>query len=144
MTVTRYRVGVPSTIRWRGPDPRTGKPVPFALTLRVVQIEKGREIFVLKRLLTGGRLDIAFHFTDASPHRVVAASTTPGRQQAAEIAATVDVAPATPSFWTRARPVLLFMLVVLAGLAAGRLSKRRRVPLPWAGKRVNIHTKEAS
>ena len=144
LTVTSSRVGVPGTIRWRRTNPQTGKPVPSALTLRVVQLEKDREIFVLKRWPTDGKLDIAFHFTDASPHRVGATSTTPGRQQASEIVTTVDVAPATPSFGTRGRPVLFFILVVLAGLAAGRFSKRHRVPLPWPGKRVKIHTKEAS
>ena len=144
LTVAPPRVGHPSALRWRGIDPGTGEPVPATVTLRVVQLEKGKEIFTLKRVPTDGTLDLAFQFTDASPHRVLARATAPGRLRATEVARTVEVESATPSLVIRVRPVLLFVFVVLAGLAAGRFSKRRRLPLPWTAKRVKIHPKEAS
>ena len=144
LTVAPPRVGHPSALRWRGIDPGTGEPVPATVTLRVVQLEKGKEIFTLNRVPTDGTLDLAFQFTDASPHRVLARATAPGRLRATEVARTVEVESATPSLVIRVWPVLLFIFVVLAGLAAGRFSKRRRLPLPWAAKRVKIHPKEAS
>ena len=118
--------------------------MPATVTLRVVQLEKGREIFRLNRVPTRGALDLVFHFIDASPHRVSAVATTQGGRQGTEIAQTVAVDSATPSFGVRVRPVVLFMLAVLAGLAAGRISKRRRLPLPWTAKRVKMNPKEAS
>ena len=118
--------------------------MPATVTLRVVQLEKGKEIFTLNRVPTDGTLDLAFQFTDASPHRVLATATAQGRPRATEVARTVEVEPVTPSLGIRVWPVLLFIFVVLAGLAAGRFSKRRRLPLPWTAKRVKIHPKEAS
>ena len=144
LTVAPPRVGHPSALRWRGIDPGTGEPVPATVTLRVVQLEKGKEIFTLNRVPTDGTLDLAFQFTDASPHRVLARATAPGRLRATEVARTVEVESATPSLVIRVWPVLLFIFVVLAGLAAGRFSKRRHLPLPWTAKRVKIHPKEAS
>ena len=144
LTVAPPRVGSPSALRWRGIDPGTGEPVPATVTLRVVQLEKGKEIFTLNRVPTDGTLDLAFQFTDASPHRVLARATAPGRLRATEVARTVEVESATPSLVIRVWPVLLFIFVVLAGLAAGRFSKRRHLPLPWTAKRVKIHPKEAS
>ena len=144
LAVTPPRVGHPSTIRWRGVDPGSGESVPATVTLRVVQLEKGREIFRLNRVPTRGALDLAFHFIDASPHRVSAVATTRGGRQRTEIAQTVAVASATPSFGVRVRPVVLFMLAVLAGLVAGRISKRYPLPLPWAPKQVKMDPKEAS
>ncbi len=93
---------------------------------------------------TDGALDLRFQFTDASPHRVVVAATANDMQQETEVAQTVEVASATPPLGIRVRPVLVFLLVVLAGLAAGRLSKRRGLPLPWTARRVKINPKEAS
>ncbi len=144
LTVASPRVGAPSTIRWRGTESPSAKPVPAMVTLRVLQLEKGREIFTLNRVPTDGALDLRFQFTDASPHRVVVAATPRGRQQMTEVAQTVAVESATAPLGIRVRPVLLFLLVVLAGLAAGRFSKRRRLPLPWAARRVKINPKEAS
>lgn len=144
LTVTPPRVGHPSTIRWRGTDPGSGESVPATVTLRVVQLEKDREIFRLNRVPTRGALDLAFHFVDASPHRVSAVATTRGGRQGTEIAQTVEVDSATPSFGVRVRPVVLFMLAVLAGLVAGRISKRYPLPLPWAPKQVKMDPKEAS
>ena len=144
LTVTTPRVGHPSTIRWRGMDPGSGESVPATVTLRVVQLEKGREIFRLNRVPTRGTLDLAFHFIDASPHRVSAVATTQGGRQAAEVAQTVEVESATAPLGIRVEPILLFMLMVLAGLVAGRISKRRRLPLPWTAKRVKMNPKEAS
>ena len=144
LTVTPPRVGHPSTIRWRGMDPGSGESVPATVTLRVVQLEKGREIFRLNRVPTRGTLDLAFHFIDASPHRVSAVATTQGGRQAAEAAQTVEVESATAPLGIRVEPILLFMLMVLAGLVAGRISKRRRLPLPWTAKRVKMNPKEAS
>ena len=112
------------------------------MTLRVLQLEKGREVFTLNRVPTNGTLDVAFQFTDASPHRVAVAATANGRLT--ETAQRIEVESATPPLGVRVRPVLLFLLVILAGLAAGRFSKRRRLPLPWAAGRVKIKPKEAS
>ena len=44
LEVTPARVGAMSAIRWRAAD---RKPAPAQVTLRVVQLEKGREIFRL-------------------------------------------------------------------------------------------------
>lgn len=144
LTVTPPRVGHSSTIRWHGTDPESGESVPSVVTLSVVQMEKGREIFRLNGAPADGALELAFHFIDASPHRVSASATTQGAQRTTEVAQTVHVDSATPSLGIRVWPVLLFMLPVLAGLAAGRISKRRPWPLPWAARRVKIHPKEAS
>ena len=144
LTITRPQVGVPSIIRWRGIDPETGKSVPATVTLTVMQLEKGREIFALKRLPTGGTLNVAFQFTDASPHRVTASATAENRQHSTEVAETVEVESVTPALGIRAWPVLLFMFAVLAGLAAGRISKRRRIPLRWTARQVKMDSKEAS
>ena len=144
LTVAPPRVGTPSVIRWRGTEPGSGKPVRATLTLRVVQLEKGKEVFALHRVPTDGTLDVAFQFTDASPHRVVAMATTQDRQGATEVARTVEVESATPPLGIRVWPVMLFLLVVLAGLAAGRFSKKRPVRLPWIGKQVKMDPKEAS
>lgn len=129
LTVAPPRVGTLSIIRWRGTEPGSENPVPATVTLRVLQLEKGKEIFTLRRVPTDGVLDLALQFTDASPHRVVAAAAVRGRQQT-EVTRTVEVESPTPPFGIRAWPVLLFSLVVLAGLAAGRFSKRHRLPLP--------------
>ena len=91
---------------------------------------------------TDGSLDIAFQFTDASPHRVAVVATAAGRQT--EVAQTVEVESPTPPLGIRAWPVLLFLLVVLAGLAAGRVSKRRQLRLRWMSQRVKMNPKEAS
>ena len=142
LTVAPARVGAPSTIRWRGTDPASAEPVPATVTLSVLQLEKRREIFTLNRVPTDGALDIALQFTDASPHRVAVTATAPGRRT--EVAQTAEVESATPPLGIRARPVLLFFLVVLAGLAAGRFSKRRALSLPWTARRVKFNAKEAS
>lgn len=142
LTVAQPRVGAPSVIRWRGTVPGSEKPVPATVTVKVLQIEKGREIFTLDRVPTDGTLDIAFQFTDASSHRV--AVTARGREHETEVARTVEVESPTPPLGIRAWPVLVFSLVVLAGLAAGRASKKRRLPLPWTAGRVKINPKEAS
>jgi len=144
LAVTPARVGAPSTIRWRATERGSRKPVPATVTVRVLQLEKGREIFTLNRTPTDGTLDFAFQFTDASPHRVVVAATAQGRQQAAEVAQTVEVEPVTPPLAIRVWPVLVFSVVVLAGLAAGRISKRRGRPLLWTTKRAKMDSKEAS
>ncbi len=144
LTVAPPRVGTPSAIRWRGWDPGSEEPVPATVTLSVVALEKGREIFTLNRVPTGGTLDLALQFIDASPHRVVVAATAQGRRQETEVAQTVQVESATPPLGIRFRPVLVFLLVILAGLAAGRISKRHPLPLPWAARRVKINPKEAS
>ncbi len=138
LTVTRAQVGVPSIIRWRGIDPGTGRPVPATVTVTVMQLEKGKGIFALNGLLTDGTLDLAFQFTDASSHRVTATAVFEGRQQATEIARTVEVESVTPAFGIRAWPVLLFMFAVLAGLAAGRISKRRRISLRRTARQVKM------
>ena len=142
LTVSPPRVGTPSVIRWRSTAPGSDKPVPATVTLRVLQLEKGREIFTLNRVPTDGTLDVGFQFTDASSHRV--AVTARGRRHETEVARNVEVQSPTPPFGIRAWPVLLFSLVVLAGLAAGRISKMRRLPLPWAPGRAKINPKEAS
>ena len=144
LTVAAPRVGSLSAIRWRGKDGGSARPVPATVTVRVLQLEKGREIFRLHRAPTDGTLDLAFQFTDASPHRVVVAAAAQGRQTTAEVAQTVEVEPATPPLGIRVRPVLVFSLVILAGLVAGRISKKRRLPLPWTAGRVKINPKEAS
>lgn len=144
LTVAPPRVGAPSIIRWRGTEPGSESPVPATVTLRVLQLEKGKEIFTLNRVPTDGALDLALQFTDASPHRVVVAATAQGRQREAEVARTVEVESATPPLGIRAWPVLLFLLVVLAGLAAGRFSKKHPLPIPWASGRLKINPKEAS
>ena len=139
LTVAPARVGAPSIIRWRGTEPGSENPVPATITLRVLQLEKGKEIFTLNRVPTDGALDLALQFTDASPHRVVVAAAVRGRQQEAEVTRTVEVESPTPPLGIRVWPVLIFSLVVLAGLAAGRISKRHRLPLPWAPGRVKIN-----
>ena len=141
LEVTPARVGAMSAIRWRAAD---REPAPAQVTLRVVQLEKGREIFRLNRLPTDGDLDLSFQFTDASPHEVTVTTYAPGRERLSETKRTVHVDSATPPLSIRIRPVLLFMLVVLAGLATGRISKRRRTPLRWTAKRVKMDPKEAS
>lgn len=141
LTVAPPRVGATSMIRWRGTAPGSEKPVPATVTVRVLQLEKGREIFTLDRVATDGTLDIAFQFTDASSHRV--AVTARGGQHESEFARTVEVESATPPLGIRAWPVFVFSLVVLAGLVVGRISKMHRLPLPWAPGRVKINPKEA-
>lgn len=144
LTVTAPRAGALSTIRWRGVDDATGKPVPAAVTLKVVQLEKDREVFRLDRLPTDGSLELSFQFTDASPHQVMAIAVTPGQKHEAVTMATVHVDSATPPLRTRIQPVLLFLLAVTAGLAAGRISKRWRTRLRWNTRRVRMDPKEAS
>ncbi len=123
LTVTKPKVGSLSTIQWRGTDPVTDERVPAVVALTIIQLEKGKEIFRLNRLPTGGSLDTSFQFTDASPHRVIATAVAPEHGHVVDTVKTVHVDSATPSLPIRLRPVLLFMLVVTAGLAAGRISK---------------------
>lgn len=144
LTVTPSLVGHPSTIRWRGTHPGSEEAVPAAVTLRIVQLEKGREIFRLNRAPTRGTLDLVFHFVDASPHTVSVVATPRGGQPATEVTRTVQVESDTAQFGARVRPVVLFLLVVLAGLVAGRISKKRFPRLPWAGRRTRLAAKEAS
>lgn len=144
LAITPARVGTMSVIRWRVADSETGKPIPAEVALRVVQREKGREIFRLNRQPTDGELDLSFQFTDASPHEVTATGFTRNQKRRTEKTTTVHVDSAVPSFGIRVRPVLLFMLVVTAGLTAGRFSKKRRTPLLWTAKRVKMDSKETS
>ncbi len=95
----------------------------------MVQREKGRDIFRLEPVPTGGTLNLAFQFTDASAHEVTVTAFGPGPEDRTETTRIVHVYSATPSLGIRTRPVVLFLLVVTAGLAAGRISKRRRHPL---------------
>lgn len=143
LTIAPPRVGAPTTIRWRGTAPGSGEPVRAAVNLRVMQLEKGREVFALHPVPTEGTLDVAFQFTDASTHRVVALATTRGRQAAAEVSRTVEVESATPPLGIRVWPVIVFLAVVLAGLAAGRITKRRGLPLRWPARQAKMDPKEA-
>ncbi len=123
LEVSPATVGELSQIRWRLSEAKTGLPYPTHLTLAITQLEKGEQIFSLKRLQTKGNLNFKFHFVDGSPHRVSGIAELKGRDpiRAEKV---VSVTGVEPPKAISLRALVLFLAVVVVGLITGRLSRR--------------------
>ena len=123
LEVSPPTVGQPSEIHWRLSEKETGMPYPTHLTLAITQLEKGKRIFFLNRILTDGNLAFKFHFVDGSPHRVSSIAELKGRNsvRAEKVVAVTGIQPPKA---VSLRALVLFLGVLVLGLITGRLSRR--------------------
>lgn len=126
LSVSPARVGALSTIQWTAADTDVQPLRPVILSMRIVQLEKQRPVFQLHPLATQGRFAFGFQFTDASAHLVEATSAVePGQDFEQQVAETIQVTSPEPPLRDRLVPVLISLLILAAGLATGRVSRRR-------------------
>ena len=125
IVITPPRVGSLSTIEWSVTDPGLSRVEDVLLTLKVTQLEKNRTLFGLSRLPSQGHFKFDYQFTDASPHRIDVVAVLDSGEEIVATTQTVQVTSPDPTLEDRLRPVILSVLVVMAGLMTGRLSRRR-------------------
>ena len=123
LEVSPPKVGQLSDIHLRLFEEKTGKSHPTHFTVAITQLEKGKRIFLLNRILTDGNLAFKFHFVDGSPHRVSSIAELTGRNP---IRAEKDVAVTgiEPPKAVSLRALVLFLGVLVLGLITGRISRR--------------------
>lgn len=127
LTVSSARVGSLSTIRWAGAGLPSETDQAVTLTMRIAHLEKNRTVFQLSRPLRRSSYEFRYQFTDAADYVVDATLTLPSGQEIARTAETVHAASDEPMMRDRLIPVLVSLLVVAAGLATGRWSRRRKL-----------------
>lgn len=118
-------VGKISRVHWKLTDPRTRKPVASRLSLTITHGEKGKQIFSVKNVPTEGNFTLDFQFVDASDHLLAAVAEPEGEEPVREkkVITVTGVHPPRETFFA---PMILFLAVLALGLAAGRISCRRR------------------
>jgi len=122
LNVSPPTVGELSQIQWRLSETKTGLPYPTHLTLAITQLEKGNQIFFLKRIPTDGNFAFKFHFVDGSPHRVSSIAELKGRNpiRAEKVVAVTGIQPPKA---VSLRALVLFLGVLVLGLITGRMSR---------------------
>jgi len=125
LTVSSPKVGALSTIRWTMASPGQQGIEPAVLTMRIIQLEKDETVFKLEQQSSRDGVEFGFQFTDASDHLVEGSVTPASGREVVAIRETVRVTSGDPSLRDRLMPVLVSLLVVVAGLVTGRLSHRR-------------------
>jgi hypothetical protein len=115
-------VGRPTEIHWDLKERGTGKAVPALLTVLITPVEGGDRVFLVTRVSISGDFAFRFHFTDGSPHRVVALAETENAAAVRE-EKVIHVAAANPPQGRRLVVVFLFLGVVTLGVVAGRASR---------------------
>lgn len=123
--ITPAAVGRGARIHWwLHPAGIDGKPS-AKLTVTITHLEKNKLVFSVESIPVAGEFAMDYHFTDGADHRVMTvAETDDGKMVRQE--QTVSVTAAAPSLRTKLSPLLLFLAVIAAGLAAGRWSRRGR------------------
>jgi hypothetical protein len=116
------RVGRPTSVHWGVESSEAGPR--RALTLTIAHLDKGAIVFAVERLPVEREFAMEFHFTDAAEYRVRAVSEAPA-QPAIQREQLVAVAATEPPASAAIPALTLFMGALIAGLAAGRLSRGR-------------------
>lgn len=124
LEVSPPTVGRLSDIRWRLLERETGTPRTARLTLAIMQLEKKKQIFFLKQIPTDGTFAFKFNFVDGSRHQITTTAEPKGKNpiHASTNAAVTGV---EPSKATSLRSLAVFLVVLVAGLMAGRISRKR-------------------
>jgi hypothetical protein len=125
LAISPAAVGVPARIQWwlhpAGVDgQRSAK-----LSLTIDHVEGNKEIFALEKISVAGEFAVDYQFTDGSEHRVTAIAETDDGETARQ-EQTVSVTAASPPLASKLPPLILFIAVIAAGLAAGRCSRTAR------------------
>ena len=115
-------VGTPSRIRW-SLEGAGAKPV-MALTLTIVRLEDNKIVFAVERIPVAGEFSMNFNFSDGSEHRVTAIAEAQGRAPF-KTEQVINVTAVEPPLRAMIPALSLFVALIVAGLVAGRWSKRR-------------------
>jgi len=121
LAIAPATVGKPTQLKWRVND-SNAKPT-VALSLTITQLEENQVIFAIERLPVAGEFSMDFQFTDGSEHRVSAVAEMQGRAPI-KSEQLINVTAVEPPVGRMIPALSFFMLLIAAGLAVGRWSKR--------------------
>jgi hypothetical protein len=122
LQVAPARVGRPVPVRWRFADSILPAQRPVALTLAIEHLEESRIVFAFDRIAVGREFAFNFHFTDGAEYRIIAVADLPDGRRA-RTQQEISVTPVEPPGRAAAPALAFFLLPIVAGLAAGRLTR---------------------
>jgi len=117
-------VGRPSAVRWKLAGDGGGGARAATLTLTITHLEKQKVVFAVDRIAVPGEWSMQYNFPDGAEYRVVAAGYVAG-QAPVRNEQVVTVTGLEPPASAMVPVLVFFTALIVAGLGAGRWSKRR-------------------
>ena len=118
------RAGQPTSVRWQLLADESSEKLPAALTLIITHLEKEQTVFAVEKISVAEEFSMNFHFSDGAEYKVSAVADVGGRRPLRN-EQTVSVTAVEPPIGAMLPALALFVIVIAAGILAGRWSTRR-------------------
>lgn len=123
LAVSPPTVGRPARVHWSLHPAGVGGKLSAKLSLSITHVEKETLVFAVEKIPVAGEFSLDYQFTDGSDYRVRAIAVTNDGETVRQDQV-VSVSAVAPPRAAQLPALALFLFVILAGLLAGRWSRR--------------------